>query len=76
VQQVAAPGGKGVALQLYYEWDAPHAGHATDVFSIDEQGRLRLSTHVHVGSEAASYVQVYRRKAGRASSSGGAAAAP
>jgi hypothetical protein len=57
-------------INLQYSWDAPHGGQATDEFSIDEQGRLRLYTVVHVDGQSASYVQVYRR---RKSSSGGGA---
>jgi hypothetical protein len=67
---VASPQG---TLVLRYEWDAPHAGHATDEFSIDEQGRLRLATAVQVGDATAGYVQIYRRKARGSSSSGGGA---
>jgi hypothetical protein len=64
--QISAKG----TIQLQYSWDQPHAGYATDEFSIDEQDRLRLATVVHVGGQTASYVQVYRRK--RSSGGGGA----
>jgi hypothetical protein len=57
-------------INLEYTWDHPHSGRATDEFSIDNEGQLRLYTVVHVGGESASYLQVYRRK--RPSSGGGA----
>lgn len=47
---------------LRYTWDHPYSGHATDEFSLDELGRLRLYTVVNVGDQVVSYTQVYRRK--------------
>lgn len=49
-------------IKLRYSWDQPHSGHAVDEFSIDEQGRLQLTTVVNVAGDSASYTQVYRRK--------------
>jgi len=60
---------KGTII-LHYTWEHPYSGRAVDEFSIDEQGRLRLTTVVTVNNEVAKYVQVYRRKRNSSSSGG------